>query len=41
MGVLTGIQRFPLVTPSIVQLGVEGPALLLSEAPPSGGAFLQ
>lgn len=41
MGVLTRIQRFPLVTPSIVKLGVEGPALLLSEAPPSGRAFLQ
>lgn len=41
MGVITRIERFPLVTPSIVKLGVEGPALLLSEAPPSGRAFLQ
>lgn len=41
MGAVTRIERFPLVTPSIVKLGVEGPALLLSEAPPSGRAFLQ
>lgn len=41
MGVITGIQRFPLVVPPIVKLGVEGPALLLSEAPPSGRTFLQ
>lgn len=41
MGFITRIERFPLVTPSIVALGVEGPALLLSEAPPSGRAFLQ
>lgn len=41
MGVITRIERLPLVTPSIVKLGVEGPALLLSEAPPSGRAFLQ
>lgn len=40
MGVNTRIERFPLVTPSIVKLRVEGPALLLSEAPPSGRAFL-
>lgn len=41
MGVITRVERFPLVTPSIVKLGVEGPALLLSEAPPSGRAFLR
>lgn len=41
MGIITGIKRFPLVVPPIVKLGVEGPALLLSEAPPSGRTFLQ
>lgn len=41
MGVVTGIQRFPVVVPPIVKLRVEGPALLLSEAPPSGRTFLQ
>lgn len=40
-GIITRIKRFPLIVPPIVKLGVEGPALLLSEAPPSGRTFLQ
>lgn len=41
MSVITRIERFPLVVPPIVKLWVEGPALLLSEAPPSGRTFLE
>lgn len=37
----TRIQRLPLVVPPVVKLRVEGPALLLPEAPPGGRTFLQ
>lgn len=39
--VITRIERLPLVVPPIVNLRVEGPALLLPEATPSGRAFLE
>lgn len=38
---ITRVQRFPLEVPSVVELGVEGPALLLSEAPPRSRTFLR
>ena len=41
MSDVTRIQRFPLVVPPVVKLGIEGPALLLPEAPPGGRTFLQ
>lgn len=39
--VITRIERFPLVVSPIVKLRVEGPALLLPEAPPSCRTFLE
>lgn len=39
--VITRIERFPLVVSPIVKLRVEGPALLLPEAPPGRRTFLE